>query len=120
MPDHAGSRRYILAGQSQHAKPVCAQLLVLLLEVLDEGVLHRELLAVQLESAAAGKDCFRGAFADQAVVAFRCADHHCHDPSLEVEGDLVDLRIFGYAGQVVRVGMGQDRPVSTFLKPFWK
>ena len=65
------------------------------LSSVDVSVVHRVELAVELEVRAAREDRLRGSLADDAVLAFGRADHDRHDAALEVEGDLVDLGVFG-------------------------
>jgi hypothetical protein len=94
----AGDRpvgRRVAGGDGEDAEPLGAQALVLLLELLDVGVVHRIEDAVEHEADALREDGFGGALRDDAILSLWGTDHDRHDPPLEIERDLVDLGEIG-------------------------
>ena len=78
-------------------------------------------VAVELEGRARREDRFGRALGDDAVLAFRRADDDRHDAALEVEGDLVDLRVLGDVRDARGVSVCASTARSrTFFRPVWK
>ena len=89
------ARLEVAVRERQHAEAVAAQRLVLLAQILDEDVVDRIHLLVQLEARAALEDLLRGALADEPVRALRRLHDDGHESPREVERQLVDLAPVG-------------------------
>ena len=115
VPHHGASRVNVFAGDCQDAEAIGGKCLVFFLQLFDMRVIHRVEFVIEREVRTAREYLFWCSLADNSVFAFRCSDDDRHDPTLEVEGDLVHFCILGDLRMSVDLCMGQHRTVQDVL-----
>ena len=108
---------HVLRCYRQHAKPVPTELLVLLAELIDADVLHRQQHSIEFEVLTSREDRLGGALTDDSILSLGRADDNRHNPPLKIERDLVDLAVIGHVWVMVCSSrVLEDSPVQHALQ----